>query len=170
VRTLITVLVVAFIASMPRAPVPSDARAPDFTLTALDGRSVHLASLRGKIVLLNFWATWCAPCKVETPWFVDFSERYRADGLEVVGVSMDDSGRNALVARFVRDHNVHYQILVGNDAVADAYGGVRYLPQTFLIGRDGTIIKRIFGIQPKAAFEDDIRQAIKGRVRHAAGT
>jgi peroxiredoxin len=142
------------------APTEPDKHAPDFTLTSLDGRPVSLHELRGKIVLLNFWATWCAPCKVETPWFVDIYQQYRPKGLEIVGVSMDDGGRDQ-VARFAKAYQINYPILLGNAAVADAYGGVRFLPQTYLLDADGKITKRMFGIQQKATLEADIQAAMR---------
>src|SRR5437868_4195356 len=133
--------------------------APDFELTSLDGRTAKLSDLRGKVVVLNFWATWCAPCRVETPWLVDFYRQYKEQGLEVVGVSMDDGDRQQ-VADFVKEMKVNYTILIGNHAVGDAYGGLRFLPQTFFIGRDGKIIKHSFGIKSKSDFEDAIKQSL----------
>jgi peroxiredoxin len=133
--------------------------APEFALYTLDGRSVKLSSLRGKVVLLNFWATWCAPCRVEMPWLVDFSRRYQGQGLEIVGVSVDDGDRER-VAAFVRARNVNYTIVLKDKAVSDAYGGLRFLPQTFFIGRDGKVVKRTYGVRDKDDFENDIRQAL----------
>jgi peroxiredoxin len=131
--------------------------APDFELASLDGRTVKLSDFRGKVVVLNFWATWCPPCRVEMPWFIDFYRRYREQGLEVVGVSMDVGGPQQ-VAGFVKGMNIKYTILMGNDSVCDAYGGM--LPQTFLIGRDGKIIRHSFGIKSKSDFEDAIKQSL----------
>jgi thiol-disulfide isomerase/thioredoxin len=139
--------------------------APEFALYTLDGRSVKLSSLRGKVVLLNFWATWCAPCRVEMPWLVDFSRRYQHQGLEIVGVSVDDGDRDR-VATFVRARNVNYTIVLKDKAVNDAYGGLRFLPQTFFIGRDGKVIKRTYGVLGKEDFEDDIRQALAAPPPH----
>jgi peroxiredoxin len=133
--------------------------APEFALHTLDGRSVRLSALRGKVVLLNFWATWCAPCRVEMPWLVEFSGRYQRQGLEIVGVSVDDGDRDR-VAAFVRARNVNYTIVLKDKAVSEAYGGLRFLPQTFFIGRDGKVIKWTYGVRGKDAFEDDIRQAL----------
>jgi peroxiredoxin len=162
---MIQTLALAVLFALMPAPYPSAApdRASDFTLRSLDGHTVHLADLRGRTVLLNFWATWCAPCRVETPWLVDLDHRCRAQGLTIIGVSMDDS-REA-VPTFAKEYHVEYPILIGTPAVADAYGGVRFLPQTFLIGRDGTIISRTFGIRDKASLEGDVRKAIDTRVQ-----
>jgi peroxiredoxin len=139
--------------------------APEFALHTLDGRSATLSGLRGKVVLLNFWATWCAPCRVEMPWLVDFSRRYQRQGLEIVGVSMDDDDRDR-VAAFVRARDVNYTIVLKDKAVSDAYGGLRFLPQTFFIGRDGKVIKWTYGVRGKDDFEDDIRRALAAPSPH----
>src|ERR1700674_5381123 len=90
--------------------------APDFELKSLDGRTVRLSDFHGKAVVLNFWATYCAPCRVETPWLTDFYRQYKTQGLEIVGVSMDDGGQQQ-VNDFVKEMNVDYTILIGNDIV-----------------------------------------------------
>jgi cytochrome c biogenesis protein CcmG/thiol:disulfide interchange protein DsbE len=116
---------------------------------------------QGKLVLLNFWAPWCAPCKVEMPWFVDFYRRYRSRGLEVIGVAVD-FGRQEEVARFVKERNVDYPILFGNNDVADRYGGLHFLPYTVLIDSAGQIKKTVVGSTSKPEFEDLIKQALPG--------
>ncbi len=121
-----------------RASAKSDNRkpAPDFTLTDANGTSVKLSDYRGKVVLLNFWATWCGPCQVEIPWFIEFEQEYKSKGFEVVGVSMDEDGWKA-VKPYVAEHKVNYRVLLGNDTVTQLYGGVESLPTTFIIDRDG---------------------------------
>src|SRR5262250_3196514 len=104
--------------------------APDFQLKNLDGKQVRLSAFRGKAVLLNFWATWCAPCKIEMPWFVDLQKQYAAQGLQVIGVAMDDSGEPA-ISKFAKEMGVNYPVLIGKESVGDAYGGVEFLPTTF---------------------------------------
>ena len=133
--------------------------APDFELSALDGRRIRLSDLRGRVVLVNFWATWCAPCRVEMPWLSEFSARYSDQGLTVLGVSVDDGGRER-VEKFVRRRSVGYPILLNDGNVDQRYGGVRFLPQTFFVGRDGRIIQRLYGIRAHANFEADIRNAL----------
>lgn len=135
--------------------------APDFELKDLDGKTVRLSELRGKAVVLNFWATWCPPCKDEIPWFVDLQKQYGSKGLQIVGVDMDDDPRSADIAKFAADMKINYPVLLHNDAVADAYGGVEALPTTFYIGRDGTIVSRVFGLVSHADVEDNIRAALK---------
>ena len=133
--------------------------AQEFELKSLDGRTMKLSDFRGKVIVLNFWATWCAPCRVETPWLVDLYRQYKEQGLEVVGVSMDD-GDQEQVADFVKEMGINYTVLMGSHAVGDAYGGLRFLPQTFFIGRDGKIIKHSFGTNSKSDFEDAIKQSL----------
>ena len=133
--------------------------APDFSLQSLDGKTVRLSDYHGKAILLNFWATYCEPCKIEMPWIVDLQKQYAAQGLQVVGVAMDDAGPDE-IAKFAKQMGVNYPILIGKDDVGDAYGGVFYLPTTFYIGRDGKIIDKVFGIRDRAEIEDDIKKAL----------
>jgi peroxiredoxin len=133
--------------------------APDFTLESLDGKNVRLSDLRGKAVLLNFWATWCGPCKIEMPWFVDLQNQYGAQGLQIVGVAMDDSSKED-IAKFTKEMGVNYPVLLGKEAVGDEYGGVPALPESFFIGRDGKIVDKIIGLKGKAEIEDSIKKAL----------
>jgi peroxiredoxin len=133
--------------------------APDFELKSLDGKQVRLSDYRGKAVLLNFWATWCAPCKIEMPWFVDLQKQYASQGLQVIGVAMDDSGEET-IAKFAQQMGVNYPVLIGKEAVGDAYGGVEFLPTTFVIDRQGRIVDRVFGLVGRSEFEDNIKKAL----------
>jgi len=133
--------------------------APDFSLEVLDGTTMRLSDLRGKAVMLNFWATWCGPCKIEMPWFVDLQKQYGPQGLQIVGVAMDDASKED-IAKFAKDMGVNYPILIGKEAVGDQYGGVNALPETFLISRDGKIVDRIIGLEGKADIEESIKKAL----------
>jgi thiol-disulfide isomerase/thioredoxin len=133
--------------------------APDFTLETLDGKSVSLSSLRGKAVVVNFWATWCGPCKIETPWLVEMQNQYGAQGLQIVGVAMDDSGKDE-IARFAKNMGMNYPVALGKEAVGDAYGGVSYLPESFFVGRDGKIVDKIMGLEGRSEIEDAIKKAL----------
>lgn len=133
--------------------------APDFTLDTLEGQSVKLSDYRGKAVLLNFWATWCGPCKVEMPWFVDLQKQYGSQGLQIIGVAMDDSGKDA-IDKFAKEMGVNYLILQGKEAVGDAYGGVLGLPTTFFIDRNGKIIDSSSGLIGKGEIEENIKKAL----------
>ncbi len=112
--------------------------AADFTLKDENGATVKLSDYRGKVVLLNFWATWCGPCIIEIPWFTEFEQKYKSQGFAVLGVSMDEDGWNA-IKPFVAEHKVNYRVLLGNDSVAQFYGGLDSLPTNFIIDRDGTV-------------------------------
>lgn len=143
--------------------------APDFTLETLDGKSLSLSSLRGKAVLVNFWATWCGPCKIETPWLVELQNRYGAEGLQIVGVAMDDSGKDE-IARFAKDMGVNYPVLLGKEAVGEAYGGVPALPESFFIGRDGKIVDKIMGLEDRSEIENAVKKALNTQTASAAPT
>jgi thiol-disulfide isomerase/thioredoxin len=128
--------------------------APDVTLKDLDGKDVSIAQYKGKVVLVNFWATWCDPCRFEIPWLIDMQQKYGAKGFTVLGVAMDDEGRS-VVAPFVDKERfevnggksqMNYPIVIGNDAAADKFGGLLGYPTSVLIGRDGKQIKRITGL------------------------
>ena len=136
--------------------------APDFSLESLDGKATRLSDFRGKAVLLNFWATWCGPCKIEMPWFVDFQKQYGSQGLQIVGVAMDDASKED-IGKFAKEMGVNYPILIGKEAVGDQYGGVPALPETFLIARNGKIVDKIIGLKGKAEIEDAIKEALNTR-------
>lgn len=133
--------------------------APDFELKSLDGKTVRLADFRGKAVLLNFWATWCQPCKIEMPWFVELQNKYGARGLQVVGIAMDDASEQD-IAKFAKDMGVNYPVLIGKESVGDAYGGVQFLPTTFFLDRSGKVVDRVFGLKSRSDIEDDVKTAL----------
>jgi peroxiredoxin len=136
------------------------AEAPDFTLQTLDGRTVRLSDYRGKAVLLNFWATWCQPCKLEMPWFVELEKQYGPQGLQVLGIAMDDSGKDS-IAKFAKDMGVNYPVLLGKESVGNEYGGVEYLPTSFYINRQGKVMERVFGLRSRSDIEDWVKEALK---------
>jgi len=136
--------------------------APDFGLESLDGKTVHLSDFRGKAVLLNFWATWCQPCKIEMPWFEQLQKQYGNDGLQVIGVAMDDASKED-VAKFAKNLGVDYPILLGKENVGDAYGAVQFLPATFYVGRDGRVVDKVFGLKGRDEIEDLIKKTLGRR-------
>jgi len=131
--------------------------APEFGLASLEGKTIHLSDYRGKAVLLNFWATWCAPCKVEIPWFEELQKQYGPQGLQIVGVATRDESSPQEIAEFAKKIGVNYPILVGNEAVASAYGGVPFLPSTFFINREGKVVGKIFGVRGRSEIEAEIK-------------
>jgi peroxiredoxin len=133
--------------------------APDFTLKTLDGKMLTLSDLRGKTVVLNFWATWCPPCKVELPWFVDLQKQYGPQGLQIVGISEDDGGKEK-VAQFVKEMGVNYTIAVDDDSVSGKYGDVEDLPTTFYIDRNGKIVEYAMGLLDRDEIETKMKSAL----------
>ena len=137
--------------------------APNFDLATLDGRRVKLSDYRGKAVLLNFWATWCSPCKVEMPWFVDLQKKYGNEGLVILGVAMDDS-EAPKIAQFATEMGVNYPVLLGTDKVSEDYGNVEFLPTSFYIDRDGKIVGKGTGLLARGEIEDNVRKALSSPV------
>ncbi len=133
--------------------------APDFALKDANGQTVHLSDYRGKVVLLDFWATWCGPCKIEIPWFQQFERENKDKGFAVLGVAMDEEGWD-VVKPFAQHMNINYRLLVGDDKIADQYGGVDALPTTFLIDREGRIASVHVGLSGKRDFEDGIQELL----------
>lgn len=137
---------------------PADAKPAnlDFTLPDLEGNEVKLSDFKGKVILLNFWATWCGPCKAEIPGFVELQKKYK-DDLVVIGFSVDDTVEKAKA--FATEYKMNYPVLLGlgREEVQDAYGPIWGIPASFVIGRDGKVCKRHMGIAPKAVFEKEIK-------------
>jgi peroxiredoxin len=134
--------------------------APDFALKDANGKTVHLSDYKGKVVLLDFWATWCGPCRMEIPWLKEFQTKFKDRGFEVLGISMDDDGW-AAVKPFVRELGINYRIVIGDDTTAQQYGGVDALPTTFVIDREGKIFKIHVGLTSKHEIEDGIKQLLE---------
>ena len=134
--------------------------APEFTLKDANGKTVHLSDYKGKVVLLDFFATWCGPCKIEIPWFMEMERKNKDRGFAVLGVAMDDEGWE-IVKPFLADLGVNYRVVIGNDATAGMYGGVDALPTTFLIDKEGRIAAVHVGLASKKDFEDGIEQLLQ---------
>jgi peroxiredoxin len=163
--------IVGLVACSPAPPVKTAVkqdsarkRAPEFALKDANGKVVHLADYRGKVVLLDFWATWCGPCTVEIPWFTEFQRKYKDRGFEVLGVSMDEDGWKAITP-FVTQKKVNYRIVLGDDKTGDQYGGLEALPTTFVIDRDGRIAAVHVGLAGKKDFEDAIETLLQAPAR-----
>ena len=144
------------------APCDQDAKLAnlDFTLKDMNGADVALAAFRGKVILLNFWATWCGPCRIEVPGFVALQEEYRDQGLVVLGLSVDDPVSR--ITAFAAEFKVNYPMLVGlgRDDVQEAYGPILGMPTTFFIKRDGTVCKTHTGLATKDDVEKDIKDLL----------
>ncbi len=144
-------------------------KAPDFALRDADGKLVRLSDYRGKVVLLNFWATWCGPCRFEIPWFIEFERMHKHRGFAVLGISMDEDGWD-VVKPYIRRLGVNYRILMGDDMVAQLYGGVDALPTTFLIDREGRIAGVHVGLVSKSRYERDLAELLGLEQESASGS
>ena len=145
----------------PSGPPPD---APNVTFNGLDGENVTLASLKGKVVIINFWATWCDPCQEEIPWMIEFQQKYADKGFTMLGVAMDDEGKK-VVEPFVRDTRfdvggrqmtMNYPIMLGNDEITSKFGGLFGLPTSIVISRDGKIRKKYIGLVGREEMEKEI--------------
>jgi cytochrome c biogenesis protein CcmG/thiol:disulfide interchange protein DsbE len=141
--------------------------APGFTLKDENGTAVSLADYRGKVVLLNFWATWCGPCQIEIPWFEQFEQQYKSQGFAVLGVSMDEDGW-AAVKPFIASRKVNYRILLGNDSVGQLYGGVDSLPTSFIIDREGRLAYTHVGLAGKNEYLSEIQGLLASKQESAS--
>jgi thiol-disulfide isomerase/thioredoxin len=139
--------------------VPSGNRAPDFTLPALDGARVQFSDFSGKVVLVDFWATWCPPCRAELPHLHELYESYKSQGFEILGIALDNGGAS-VVEPFVRENGIPYRIVIGNPQVAMAFGGLTGIPTAFLIDRSGNIVQKYVGYTDKAVLEGDIKRLL----------
>lgn len=137
-----------------RADDPPGTPAPVVTFKNLDGQDLPLGQYQGKVVLVNFWATWCEPCQIEIPWLIEMQQKYSSKGFTVLGVDVDDEGNNLVSAYTAKERfnvngqklPINYPILRGDDAVADKFGGLLGYPTSFLISRDGKIVKKTQGL------------------------
>ena len=134
--------------------------APDFALQSLHGETVRLSDFHGKVVLINFWATWCGPCKILTPWLVELQNEYGPRGLVIIGITLDEDATAADIAEFADEFRVNYTIVIGNEKVAKAYRGVPAMPQSVVIGRNGKVFSELIGLKSKGEIEDSIKKAL----------
>lgn len=142
--------------------------APDFALKDADGKTVHLSDYRGKVVVVDFWATWCPPCKVEIPWFIEFERKNKDRGFAVLGLATDEEGW-AAVKPFVKEASMNYRIVLADDKTEDQYGGIEALPTTFLIDRDGRIAAVHIGLAGKKDFENGIEELLGAKAAALRG-
>jgi peroxiredoxin len=134
--------------------------APSWELKDVDGKTIRSSDIKGKIVILDFWATWCAPCRAEIPGFIDLQKQYGKDGVAVIGVSLDE-GEPSAVKKFAEKLGVNYPILLGDQKIVSAFGGIDAIPTTFIIDREGGIASRHFGLTEKADLEKNIKPLLR---------
>lgn len=159
VALLLVLALLAGCAPRPKQGGMTPLSVPEFTLPDLSGKQVSVSEFKGKVLILDFWATWCPPCREEIPGFVDLYGRYRDKGLAMVGISLDDGPQ--VVKEFVGQYKINYPVLMGNEAVTRAFGGIRGIPTTFVIGKKGKVHKKYVGFQTGEVFENDIKALLE---------
>lgn len=149
--------------SGPVARLAQGTPAPEFTLSSVNGETIQLADFRGQTVLIHFWATWCGPCKITMSWLVDLQNKYSPRGFRVLAVSLDDDATKVEIGKFADELRVNFPMLVGNEKVAEAYGGIPAMPVSFFVSRDGRIVETVIGVASKSEFERSVRKALNAR-------
>lgn len=134
--------------------------APDFTLKSVTGKTIKLSAYRGKVVILDFWATWCPPCRAEIPDYIKLYSEYRKDGFQMLGISVDQGGL-AVVKPFMKKYEVNYPVVLATNNVIEAYGGIDAIPTTFVINKQGKIVDRFVGYRPISEFRNLIEKLTK---------
>ncbi|MFQ5457351.1 MAG: TlpA family protein disulfide reductase [Myxococcota bacterium] len=154
---LLILAAIAGVTACGGSPAPPEANLmPEISLEDLAGKEVPLSRYRGKILLVDFWATWCAPCEESIPHLVKLQERFRDQGFDVLGIALDVGGAK-VVGPFVKKRKVNYPVLLGDEGTARAFGGIMGVPTSFIIDRDGRIVRRFTGVVDHAVYEDLIR-------------
>jgi cytochrome c biogenesis protein CcmG/thiol:disulfide interchange protein DsbE len=143
-------------------PLEQRQAAPNFELKDANGATVTPAEYRGKVVLVNFWATWCVPCKAEIPWFQEFDKKFKDQGFAVLGVSLDEEGWD-VVKPYVAERKIAYRMVIGNEEVSTMYGGIDSLPTTFIIDGEGKIASIHTGLVSKATYEKEIEELLDAK-------
>jgi cytochrome c biogenesis protein CcmG/thiol:disulfide interchange protein DsbE len=134
-------------------------QAPDFTLKDLEGNEVKLSDFRGKVVVLDFWATWCPPCRKGIPDFVEMQEKYGEDGFVIIGINLDQGEAKevvSMVADFAKNYKINYPVVIHNQEIVYAYGGIRSIPTTFILDKEGKVRQGVQGYRPKSFFTNII--------------
>jgi cytochrome c biogenesis protein CcmG/thiol:disulfide interchange protein DsbE len=160
---LIATVSIFYVMSSPSKPQqysPSsntNVAAPQFTLTDITGHPISLSNYRGKVVILDFWASWCPPCRREIPDFISLQKQYASQGLQIIGIGLDQPNN---VVAFVQQYGINYPVAVGDDAISNLYGGVSGIPTTFIIDKEGNISNRFEGFTERIVFEQEIKKLL----------
>ena len=175
-RTVFALILVLFLAGCLKTARESEAnikpegkrkQAPGFSLKDSNGDTVNLADYKGKVVLVNFWATWCGPCEVEIPWFVEFEQKYKAQDFAVLGISMDDDGWKS-VRPYIASHKINYRVMIGSELISQKFGDIDSLPTSFILDRQGRIAVGHVGLIDKRDYSNEIIKLIDDPARAPA--
>ena len=156
VKGILAVLLLAFVVAIPAHAADP---APNFSLTTGDGKKVDLSKLKGKVVVVNFWATWCGPCRSEIPGMLEVYDKYKSKGLEIVGISLDRDGWK-VVTPYVEKTKMTYPVVLGNEDLVRAYGGIEAIPTTFIVDKKGNIAEKHIGYMSKDSFEKKVKKVL----------
>jgi cytochrome c biogenesis protein CcmG/thiol:disulfide interchange protein DsbE len=161
--SLVLIIAALILTKQPAMSKDKDAglgkKAAEFTLTDINGARKSLSDFKGKVIILDFWATWCPPCRQEIPHFISLYDQYKGQGLEIIGIALDNGGAG-VVSAFSGRNKINYTVLLGNDEVSDLYGGIAAIPTTFILDKDGNIRKKYIGYNEKEVFERDIKELL----------
>jgi len=159
-KRTVAVLIISLSVGMFALAMAQQKKAPNFVLKTGDGKTYELVQSKGKVVIVNFWATWCGPCRKEIPDFIEFYKKYKDQGVEIVGVSLDKDGWEK-VNPFVKQNNINYPVVLDNGKVAATFGKIQFIPTTFIIDPNGNIVDQHTGVMTKAMLEAKIKPLLK---------
>ena len=157
---ILSLLLTLFLFAIGNAQSVQPQKAPNFSLKTYDGKIVELAKLKGTVVVVNFWATWCPPCRAEIPDFIKVYDTYKSKGLEIVGIALDEDGWTK-VKPFLEKNKINYPIVLGNAEVVQQYGGIEGIPTTFIVDKKGNIVDHQVGTLTKGILEQKIKSLLK---------
>jgi peroxiredoxin len=159
ILSILTVIVI-FLFAISSAQLEKKYKAPNFSLKTQDGKVIELAKLNGKVILLNFWATWCPPCRAEIPDFIELYNSYKSKGFEIIGIALDEDGWSK-VNPYIKEAKINYPIVIGTEKEVKQYGGIEAIPTSFIIDKNGYIAGKQVGFLPKDALEQKLKSLLK---------
>jgi peroxiredoxin len=156
----ISVVLVVFLFTACAAQSEKRQKAPNFSLQTQNGKVIELSKLKGKVVLMNFWATWCPPCRAEIPDLIEVYNTYKSKGFEIVGIALDEDGWSK-VAPYIEEVKINYPVVLGSTKVVQQYGGIEAIPTTFIVDKKGYIVASQVGLLSKELLEQKLKSLLK---------